>query len=148
MTSILPEVEYPMEPFQWCLPTLLRKFDVSSFSVTGDIWIFKLVILLTLSSSKLIFILLTLDKWRLTLFALFYYFGQVRVILLSLSKTCHEKQAKKTQEPRTRSGTSYFQWRNGIQKLVSSINRLQRLSFLFLSVTWYSDFCDKIKHLW
>ena len=32
---------------------LLFKFDVSSFSVTGDIKIFKLVILLTLGKSKL-----------------------------------------------------------------------------------------------
>ena len=32
---------------------LLFKFDVSSFSVTGDIKIFKLVILLTLDKSKL-----------------------------------------------------------------------------------------------
>ena len=41
---------------------LLSKFDVSNFSVAGDIEIFTLVILLTLSSSNLIFILLTLDK--------------------------------------------------------------------------------------
>ena len=46
---------------------LLSKFDASSFSLTGDIWIFKLVILLTLSSSK-IFILLTLDTSELTYF--------------------------------------------------------------------------------
>ena len=35
---------------------LLPKFDVSSFYRTGDIEILKLVILVTLSSSKLIFI--------------------------------------------------------------------------------------------
>ena len=52
-----------MEPFQ-CLS--------SSFSVTGDIEIFKLVILVTLSSSKLIFTLLTLGKSKLALFVLFY----------------------------------------------------------------------------
>ena len=37
---------------------LLSKFDDSSFSVTEDIQIFKLVILQTLSSPKLIFIFL------------------------------------------------------------------------------------------
>ena len=56
--------------------------------------VFKLVILLTLSSSKLVFILLTLGKSELTLFVPFYYFGQVTVILLSLGKTS-QKQSKK-----------------------------------------------------
>ena len=55
---------------------LLSKFDVSSFSMTGDvyIYIFKLVILQTLSSSKLIFILLTLGKWKLTLLVHSYWY--------------------------------------------------------------------------
>ena len=44
----------------------------------------------TLGSSKLIFILLTLGKSRLTLFGPLTDFGQVSVILLSLDKTCHE----------------------------------------------------------
>ena len=39
---------------------LMSKFDVSSFSMTWDIQIFKLVIFLILSSSKLIVILLNL----------------------------------------------------------------------------------------
>ena len=51
---------------------LLPKFDVSSFYKTGDIEIFKLVILLTLSSSKLIFILRTLGKSEVMLFVPFY----------------------------------------------------------------------------
>ena len=46
---------------------LLCKFGVSSFSMTGDIKIFKLVILLTLSSSKLIVIFLSFGKLKLTL---------------------------------------------------------------------------------
>ena len=58
-------------PFNDAYP--LFKFDVPSFSMTGDIWIFKLVILLPLSSSKLIFILLTLGKKKLTLFIPFYW---------------------------------------------------------------------------
>ena len=51
---------------------LLPKFDVSSFYRTGDIEILKLVILVTLSSSKLIFILITLGKSELMLFVPFY----------------------------------------------------------------------------
>ena len=50
---------------------LLSKFDVSSFFVTGVTQIFKLVILLTLSSSKFMFILLTLGKSKLTLLVSF-----------------------------------------------------------------------------
>ena len=56
--------------------TLLFKFDASSFSMAGDIWILKLLILLALSSSKLIVILLTLAKSRFTLFV-FTDFEQV-----------------------------------------------------------------------
>ena len=69
---------------------MLSKFDVSSFSLSGDILIFKLVILLTLSSSKSIFLLFTLVKSKLTLFIPFYYFEQVTVILLSLGNTCRK----------------------------------------------------------
>ena len=72
----------------------LSKLDVSSFSVTGGI-VFKLVILLTLSSSKLVFTLLILGKSELTLFVPFYYFGQVIVILLNLGKTRYKKQSNK-----------------------------------------------------
>ena len=37
--------------------------------------------------------------------------------------------------------------RKTIQKIPQSINRLKRFSLLFFSVTCFSDFCDKIKHL-
>ena len=89
---------------------LLSKFDVSSFPVTGDTKIFKLVILLPLSSSEMKFILITLGKSKLSLLVLLYYaVTSVAVILLNLGKTCREKQPKpsrfdKNQEPR------YFQW--------------------------------------
>ena len=46
---------------------LLSVFDVSSFSMPGDIQIFKLVILLTLSSSNLKVVLVILGKTKLTL---------------------------------------------------------------------------------
>ena len=48
----------------------------------------------SLRSSKLIFILLSLSKSKLPLFVPFYYCGQVIVTLLSLGKTCREKQSK------------------------------------------------------
>ena len=74
----------------------MSKFDESSFSMTWDIQIFKLVILLTLSSSKLIVILLNLGKTKLILFVHLSVFGQARVILMSLSKMlgCKKKQSK------------------------------------------------------
>ena len=98
MTSLPFEAEYPMEPFEW---VLLIKFDVSSkfdvwcFSMTGDIWIFKLVILLTLNSSKLITIFLLWASQILPYLFIFTNLVQVTVILLSLGKTFgHKKQSK------------------------------------------------------
>ena len=71
---------------------LLSKFHPSSFSMTGDTQIFKLVILLTLSSLKLI---VTLAKLKLTLLVHIYYFGQVKVILLSLGMMgSHKNQSQ------------------------------------------------------
>ena len=92
MTLLLPEEEYPMEPFLWYLPAV--QIWCSFLLLDWRYRDFKLVILLTLSSSKLIFILLILGKSKLSLFALFYYCGQAIVTLLSLGKTCHEKQSK------------------------------------------------------
>ena len=118
---------------------LLSKFDVSSFSVTGD-RDFRLVILLTLRSSKLIFILLILGKSKLSLFALFYYCGQAIVTLLSLGKTCHEKQSKPSLFDKN-SRTTYRIWHKLFSMIQSvgiknwfpqSINRLYRFSHLLL----------------
>ena len=54
-----------------------------------------MVIFLTLSSSKLIVILLTFGKSKLNLLFIFTKFGQVTVILLGLGKTLGcEKQCK------------------------------------------------------
>ena len=81
---------------------LVSKFDVSSFSVTGDIYgfldwwyirIFELAILMTLSSSTLIVIFLTSGKSKLTLFGPFYCLDK-SVILLSSGKTCLENRFK------------------------------------------------------
>ena len=82
------------------------------------------------------------------------YFGQVTNILLSLGKILgHKKQskasmfAKKTQEPPTGPGTIHFQWFSQQEArtgwVLQSINRLQRLSILFFSVTHFSNLCDK-----
>ena len=51
---------------------LLSRFDVSSFSLTEDIYL-RTGYFTTLSSSKLIFILLTLGMSELTLFISFYW---------------------------------------------------------------------------
>ena len=60
--------------------------------MTGDTQIFKLVILLTLSSLKLI---VTLAKLKLTLLVHIYYFGQVKAILLSLGMMgSHKNQSQ------------------------------------------------------
>ena len=106
--------------------TLLFKFNVSSFSMTGDIQILKLLILLTSSSSKLIVILLKLGKSKLTLLVCFTDFGQVKIILQSLGKTLDYKKTiptlslqQKIQEPQLK-------------------NKIQRLSLLFLSLTRFS----------
>ena len=57
MVPLPPEAEYPMEPFEWGSPT---------------VQISKLLILLTLSSSKLLVILLTLGKSKLILIVYIY----------------------------------------------------------------------------
>ena len=51
---------------------MLSKFDVSNFSMTADMQIFKLVYFLTLGSLKLTVNFLTLGKSRLTLAVHFY----------------------------------------------------------------------------
>ena len=106
MTSLPPEEEQPMEPFQWCLPTVqIWRF---SLFVTGDTQIFKLVILLTLSSSKSMFILLTLGKSNLTLLAPFLLlwrghsnFTELDNSSRTTHRNCHFLFV-----------TSYFQWFN------------------------------------
>ena len=94
---------------------LLSKFDVSRFSVNGDIQIFESVTFLTLNSSKLIFIFRTLSKSKLTL--VFTDFGQAIVILLNLGKTCQA-----------------IPWKSGLEglktKSLQLISSLYMLSFM------------------
>ena len=67
--------------------------------------------------AKLISILLTLGKLKLTLFVSFYWLGQVTLILLSLGKTCRKKQSK--QSP----------FDNGFKKNSRTTNRIWGRSF-------------------
>ena len=136
---------------------LLSKFDVSSFYMTEDKQIFKLVILLTLISSKLIFIWLTLDKSKLTLFIFFPHFGQVDRSQLFYSVWA-KQAAKNNPNPHhliKNSRTTHRIWHMsfsmiqsvGIKNLVpQSINILQRCSLLFLFAAHFSDFYNKIKY--
>ena len=74
--------------------TLLSKFDVSSFPMTGDMSILlKLLILLALNSTKLIVISLLRATQNWPYSFVFTDFVQVTYVLLSLHKTLsHEKQ--------------------------------------------------------
>ena len=115
MTSLPPEGKYP-EVY------LLSKFNVLASPMTGNTKIFKLVILLTLSSSELIIILLTLinllasQNWPYSFISsdfgqasYFTGFGQddrLRKTIQTLSVWI------KIQKPRIGSGRSHFQWFN------------------------------------
>ena len=127
---------------------LLSKFDVFSFSMTGDIQIFKLVIFLTLSSSKLIVIFLTLGNSKWTLLVHFFllwagqlfYFGQD----IRLQKT--------TQTLSNQKFKNYIFFNDSFsrnQELGPSVNKqskLQRFNILFLSIKGFSDLFDKVKY--
>ena len=130
MTLLLFEEEYPMQPFQWCLPAV----QIWCFWFLHD-WRyrdFKLVFFLIMSISKLILILLTLGKSKLSLFVLF---GQVTVTLLSLGKTYREKQSKRSRFDKN-SRTTINDSSAGIKNwFPQSINRLYMFNLLFLSVT-------------
>ena len=128
MTSLPPVAEYPLEPFHWCLHTV-QIWWFSSFSVTEDICNFKLVILLTLSSSKL-----TLFNISST------FFGQATYILLSLGKTYHKKHRIWHRSFSMIQSAGIKNWSP------QSINRHQSFSLIFLHVTSFSDFCNKIKY--
>ena len=73
----------------------MSKFDVSSFSKTWDIQIFKLVIMLTLRSLMLIAIQLTLGQPNLILIIHFSDYEQLTVISLSLDKMLGCKKQSK-----------------------------------------------------
>ena len=79
-----------------------------------EIYIFKLVILLNLSSSKLIVILLTLGKLKFTLLFSFLTLGRSVILPTLANMVDHKKQSVwyVIQELQTRSGKSRFQWFN------------------------------------
>ena len=140
---------------------LLPKFDVSSFSMAGDIY-FQTGQFAALSSSKLMAILLTLGKSKLTLLIYFHYFGQIISILLSLGKML---SCKKTIQTQSKPSPFDKNFKNHLKDLTQVIfndsisgnqynlvlqllNRLHRFNLLFLSVTCFSDLRDKIKYAW
>ena len=107
-----------------------------------------MVILLTLSSSKLIFIFLTLRKSRLTLFIfsttldrsqLFYWVwaGHARKNKPKTSRTTHKDLVQ----------IIFNDSVSRNQELVSSVNKYASKvqSFIF-SCNTFSDFCNKIKY--
>ena len=115
MTLLLPEEEYPMEPFLWYLPAV--QIWCSFLLLDWRYRDFKLVILLTLSSSKLIFILITLGKSKLSLFVFSLIVDRSQLIYSVWVRDAVENNPNplcliKIQEPRIGFGTSYFQWFN------------------------------------
>ena len=139
----------PNETF-WMKFTCRRNFNVSSFLMDGDIKIFKLVILITLSSlvilltwssSQLIFFFLTLSKSQLT----HVYYIEQAMGFYYLGKTlCSEKQTEASLfdnkfKNHTYIVTSHFQWINQLnQKLTSPVNKKTlKVQSFFLSVTCF-----------
>ena len=121
---------------------LLSKFDDSSFSMTWDIYTFS-----NWSS-------LGKSKWCLLVHFYLLWAGQLfSVILLTLGKALGAKNNpshfwQKIQELRIGSGTSLSIIQSaGIKNWVPHlINRLQRFNILFLSITGFSDLCDKVTY--
>ena len=116
MASWTPEMEYPMNPFNEVY--LLLKFDVSGFSMTGDID-FQIGHFTVLSSSNLIVILITLGKSHLTLLVYFHWLWAVGSYFTKVQQNIRLRKTiqtvfiwQKIQEPHIGSGTSHFQWFN------------------------------------
>ena len=135
--------------------TLLFKFNVSSFSMAGDILNLKLLILLKLSSSKLIVILLTLDKSELILLVCFYWLWAVHSYFTvfgqdnRLQKTITTLSIwQKILKPCIGSGTCHFQWFDQQKSWTGWVpqltSKIQRLNLLFLSVACFSDLRENI----
>ena len=74
--------------------TYCPNFDVSSFSVTGDID-FETGHFASFEQFKIDLYFANFGQAKIDPFVVFYYFGQVTAILLHLGKTYCEKQAKK-----------------------------------------------------
>ena len=120
------------------------KFDVSSLFHDWRYIDFETGHFFDLSSSKLMVILLTLGKSKLTLLVHFNGFGQATVILLSLGKTLGpEKQFKLSPFDKKFKNHAWDLAQvifndsiSGNQELGSQlINKLQRFNLLFLFVT-------------
>ena len=133
-----------------CCPNLM-------FLASPWLEIFKLVILLTFSSSELEVNLLNLAKSK---GPSLFIFNDIRQItdhslgkMLRLKKQSKPLHLTEIQEPPIIwSATSHFQWfiqqKSGTGWVPKLINKFQRLSLLFLTVTHFPDFCNKIKYAW
>ena len=137
MPSVPPEAE-PFEVY------LLSKFDVSSF--------FKLIILITLSSSKLIVKLLTLGKLKLTLIyfyllwaghSCFTEIGQDVKPRKTIQTLSVWQKIKRTRHRRIWNTISMIQSARIKNWVPQLINRLRRFSLLFLSAKRFSDLLTK-----
>ena len=133
----------------------MSKFDVSNISVSGEYVDFQTGHFDDFEQFKIDRQeLKSLGKSKLTLLVCLYQLRQVTVILLSLGEMLgREKQSKpslsdlKSKNQALNLAQVIFNdlksaWikKNCVPKL---INRLQRFNLLFLSVTRFSDLCDK-----
>ena len=131
---------------------LLPIFDVSSFSMTGYINFqtdhFANFEQFKIDSHFANFGQVWIDPTRVVLLTL-----RMSVILMSLSKTGCEKQSKtspfdKKIGPAISHFQSFSQQQSRTGCVPQLINTPQRLNVLFLSVTLFSNVCDKIKYPW
>ena len=135
MTSVPPEAGYPMDT-QLNEVYLLSKFDVSSFSMAGEV-----VILLTLSRSKLIVILLSLGRWKLTLLVYFYWLWAGHSYF-----TKFEQDIRMLKTIQTLFLSSHFQWfnqqesRNGwIPQIINTIQKVQSFISFCNTFFWFKQ---------
>ena len=150
-TSLPPEAEYSINPFEWGY--MLSKFDVYILSMTRNIYVFKLVISLTLRSSKLIVILVTLGKSKLTLLVYFYWHWAGHSYFTEFGQDIRSWETIQTLSDKKFKNDAYDLAQVIFNDSISRnqdpasglITSLQRFSLLFLSVTCFSDLCDKMK---
>ena len=134
---MLPEVGYPIEPFEWGIPAA----QIWCFYLLHD-WRyidFHTCHFVTLSSLKLVINFLTLEESKLTLIVYFYYLWAGHSYFTEFWQDVRSQKTSQTlsvwlkiQELHIGSGTSHFQWFN--QQVARAgwvpqlMNTLQRLS--------------------
>ena len=122
-----------------CYPNLM-------FLASPWLKIFNLANLLTLSSSKLIVIVLTFGKSKVTLIVHLYKLWAGHIYSTEFGQDIGPR--KTTRHRIWPNSFSMIQWavtKNWISQL---INRLQGFNLLLLSITHFADLCGKIKYVW